>query len=156
MSRDLERQQKLRNEIIEKLGKNNDFETVMELPYLDACIHGNALSILHIIKLSFIKLHLISLSEAIRILPPAFFTNKLCTEEIELTNKNGQTVLVPEGTVIVLPLHAIMNDQEFYENPDSFEPERFLEENGGLKKYQNMGAYFGFAEGPRMCLGKIS
>ena len=35
------KQQKLRQEIIEKLGTNTEFENVLELPYLDACIHGN-------------------------------------------------------------------------------------------------------------------
>ncbi|KAM7349409.1 putative cytochrome P450 28a5 isoform 2-T2 [Cochliomyia hominivorax] len=130
LGRDLERQQKLRQEILDKIGTNYDFDNMMELPYLDACIH-----------------------ESIRIFPPGFFSNKLCTEPIELTNKNGKTLLVPKNTVVVLPLHSVMNDGDYYGNPNSFEPERFLEENGGIKKFKDLGVYYGFGEGPRACLG---
>lgn len=44
-------------------------------------------------------------------------------------------------------------DEDYYESPQEFIPERFLEENGGLKKYKDMGVYYGFGEGPRACLG---
>ena len=93
------------------------------------------------------------LTESIRIFPPGFFSNKLCTEPIDLINKNGKSLHLPKKSVVVLPLHAIMVDGDYYENPNDFEPERFLEENGGLKKYKDMGAYYGFGEGPRACLG---
>lgn len=92
--------------------------------------------------------------ESIRLFPPGFFSNKLCTEPIELTDKNGKTLYVPKNTVAVLPLHAIMVDEDYYSDPNTFEPERFLEENGGLKKYKDLGVYYGFGEGPRACLGK--
>lgn len=52
----------------------------------------------------------------------------------------------------MLPTHALMADKNYYTN--EFEPERFLEENGGLKKYRDMGVYYGFGDGPRTCLGK--
>lgn len=61
--------------------------------------------------------------------------------------------MVEKGTVIILPVHALMNDEQYYPNPDSFEPERFMPENGGLKKYKEKGLYYGFGEGPRICLG---
>lgn len=41
LGRDPARQNTLRNEILEKLGKNTDFDTLVDLEYLDACIHGN-------------------------------------------------------------------------------------------------------------------
>lgn len=94
-----------------------------------------------------------SVAESLRIFPPAFFSNKICTEAIDLKNKNGNILHVPKGTTIVLPFHAIMNDKQYYS--DSFEPERFLQENGGLKRYKEMGVYYGFSDGPRICLGKI-
>lgn len=56
--------------------------------------------------------------------------------------------------VVILPTHAIMNDENHYSNPSAFDPERFMPENdGGLKKYKDRGIYYGFGEGPRICLG---
>ncbi|XP_065362737.1 probable cytochrome P450 28a5 [Calliphora vicina] len=130
LGRDLERQQKLREEILDTIGDKEDFDSMMDLPYLDACIH-----------------------ETIRLFPPGFFSNKLCTEPIELLNKNGKSLVLSKNTVVVLPLHSIMVDGDYYTNPNDFEPERFLEENGGLKKYKDLGVYYGFGEGPRACLG---
>lgn len=46
-----------------------------------------------------------------------------------------------------------MLDADFYGNSERFEPERFLEENGGIKKYKDLGVYYGFGEGPRACIG---
>lgn len=45
-------------------------------------------------------------------------------------------------------------DERFYDEPGKFKPERFSEENGGVKKYKDMGVYFPFGDGPRICLGK--
>uniref|UniRef100_A0A1B0B047 Cytochrome P450 n=1 Tax=Glossina palpalis gambiensis TaxID=67801 RepID=A0A1B0B047_9MUSC len=130
LGRDAERQEQLRNEIKEKLGSSNDFDIINSLPYLDACIH-----------------------ETLRLFPPAFFSNKVCTEAIAYSNKNSHSINIEKGDVVVLPLHAIMSDEDYYDNPHLFEPERFLEENGGLKKYKDMGVYYGFGDGPRSCLG---
>lgn len=84
--------------------------------------------------------------------PPGSHSSKLCTEPIDLVNKNGQTLHVDKGTRIILPIHSLMNDEDYYENPDSFEPERLL--NGGLKSLKDKGLYFAFGDGPRACLGK--
>ncbi|KAL9884644.1 uncharacterized protein ACN427_011407 [Glossina fuscipes fuscipes] len=129
LGRDAERQEQLRNEIKEKLGSSNDFDIINSLPYLDACIH-----------------------ETLRLFPP-FFSTKVCTEAIAYNNKNSHSINIEKGDVVILPLHAIMSDEDYYDNPHLFEPERFLEENGGLKKYKDMGVYYGFGDGPRSCLG---
>ncbi|XP_005184312.1 probable cytochrome P450 28a5 [Musca domestica] len=128
LGRDPNRQQILRNEILAKLDSTDDFDTIMDLPYLDACIH-----------------------ETLRLFPPGAFSTKLCTESIEFENRNGKTLKINEGTTVVLPIHALMADEEHYENASSFEPERFLD--GGLKKYRDQGLYLAFGDGPRICLG---
>ncbi|XP_073829669.1 probable cytochrome P450 28a5 [Musca autumnalis] len=128
LGRDTNRQKILRNEIQEKLGSNNDYDTIIDLPYLDACIH-----------------------ETLRLFPPGAFSTKLCTEPIEFENKNGKTLLIETGTTVILPLQAVLMDEDYYENASSFEPERFL--NGGLKKYKDQGLYLAFGDGPRICLG---
>lgn len=67
-------------------------------------------------------------------------------------NKDGHTLKVPCETRIILPIQAIMTDEDYYKNADCFEPERFL--NGGLKMFKDKGQYLGFGDGPRACLGK--
>ncbi|XP_061401774.1 probable cytochrome P450 28d1 [Musca vetustissima] len=128
LGRDSKRQQILREEITENLKNINDFEKIMDLPYLDASIH-----------------------ETLRLFPPVSFNLKMCTEPAELENSNGHKLHVEPGTAIVIPTLAIMTDENHYENPLSFVPERFL--NGGLKRYKEQGLFLGFGDGPRICLG---
>lgn len=45
LARHPEKQDKLRTEIFEKLGKDNSFDAIMDLEYLDACIHGKGVLI---------------------------------------------------------------------------------------------------------------
>lgn len=95
-------------------------------------------------------------AESIRLFPPGFLTSKLCTEPITLTNKNGRNLTVRKNEVVILPLFSFMNDEEFYTNPSQFMPERFLEEPDALKVLREKGLYYGFGDGPRICLGKLT
>ncbi|XP_075154539.1 putative cytochrome P450 28a5 [Haematobia irritans] len=129
LGRDSFRQAALRSEIFNKLGENNDFEIISDMEYLDACVH-----------------------ETIRLFPPTTFMTKSCTKPIEMLNKKGHILKIETGTKIILPIHATMNNCEYFPNPEKFQPERFL--NGGLKRYRNKGLYLSFSDGPRNCLGK--
>ncbi len=52
--------------------------------------------------------------------------------------------------VILIPIHGIHHNPEFYPNPHRFEPERFLPENRDkLIPY----TYLPFGAGPRNCVG---
>lgn len=81
---------------------------------------------------------------------------KLCTETCEVTNRDGTTLKIYAGQVVIVPVLSITRDPDIYEDPESFKPERFLPENGGVKKYRDMGAFLGFGNGPRICLGKLN
>ncbi|XP_037925094.1 probable cytochrome P450 28d1 [Hermetia illucens] len=61
-------------------------------------------------------------------------------------------IKVEKGIVVVLPYYALHHDPEYYLNPEEFIPERFSPENGGTKKYKEMGVFPPFGDGPRMCL----
>lgn len=89
-----------------------------------------------------------------RIFPPGLVLRKLVTQPYEFINKNGVRVQVKPGDVVILPVKALHYDPQYYEDPETFKPERFLEENGGMKKYRDQGVYFGFGDGPRICPGK--
>ncbi|KAH8404856.1 hypothetical protein KR222_006254 [Zaprionus bogoriensis] len=118
-------QQTLREEIgTEELS----FDKLSELPYLDACI-----------------------SETLRIFPPLLAARKIVTEPYEFVNKNGVTVEVVPGDVVIVPAYALHHDSNYYEEPEVFKPERFLD--GGVRKYREQGLYFGWGDGPRVCPG---
>lgn len=89
-----------------------------------------------------------------RLFPVIFTSRRVCTESTVLKNtKTGRSLKVPKGMIVHLPQYHIMVDENYYELPFDFMPERFLEENGGVKKYMDMGTYWGYGAGPRVCLG---
>ncbi|KAH8269316.1 hypothetical protein KR018_003210, partial [Drosophila ironensis] len=130
LGRDQEAQQRLREEILPRL-KNGvvAFDELNSLPYLDAC-----------------------LQEAIRIFPPSFMSSKLCTENIELTNKDGPNFVVEKGIAVVVPNYCFMQDEEYFADSKAFQPERFIEPDAA-KNYRGQGVFLGFGDGPRICIG---
>lgn len=134
MARNTECQEKLRLEIESNIEADGhlSFENLNDLPYLGMCIN-----------------------ESLRIFPPLLYSTKLCTDDCELTNKNGQPVLISAGCGVVIPTYAIHHDEDFYPDPEEFKPERFSDENGGVKKCSDQGVFLPFGIGPRKCLGMI-
>ncbi|CAH1155385.1 unnamed protein product [Phaedon cochleariae] len=126
-------QEKLRQEILESYMKNNDsfsYESIHEMSYLDACFNENMRknSIVHQLT-------------------------KVCTEKYTYTPTDPEfkkvTVTVEAGTPIIIPLTGLQNDPKYFESPDEFKPERFLDKEN-IQKY----TYLPFGEGPRVCLGQ--
>ena len=55
-----------------------------------------------------------------------------------------------KGQVVEIPIYAIHHSEEYYENPEKFNPERFLPENRDqIIPY----TYLPFGSGPRNCIG---
>ncbi|EDW81881.1 uncharacterized protein Dwil_GK25425 [Drosophila willistoni] len=132
LARNVEKQERLRKEINENLTNGKDFiefEKIAELPYLEACIQ-----------------------ETIRLLPPAPMSNKLCTEQIELPNKDGPNFIVEKGTVVVVPHYCFNTDEELYPQAQEFQPERFMQPEAA-KDFRERCALMGFGDGPRICIG---
>ncbi|XP_055845081.1 probable cytochrome P450 28d1 [Episyrphus balteatus] len=125
-------QEKLRTEILNSLNKNGelDFEYLEGPSYVDQC-----------------------LNESIRLVPPIVVHKKLCTEPCVLTNRNGVKLQVNRNDIVLIPAYAIYYDPQYFPNPEEFQPDRFSEENGGVKKYRDMSVFFPFGDGPRICLG---
>lgn len=93
------------------------------------------------------------LNESLRIFPPLLYSTKLCTKDCQLMNKNDQPVQVSAGCGVVIPTYAIHHDEDYYPDPEDFKPERFNQENGGMKKLTDQGIFLPFGIGLRRCLG---
>jgi cytochrome P450 len=57
---------------------------------------------------------------------------------------------IPANTTITIPQYVTHRHPEFWENPESFEPERFLP---AVSNARPRYAYFPFGVGPRQCVG---
>nr|QAX33063.1 cytochrome P450 CYP6AB14 [Carposina sasakii] len=76
----------------------------------------------------------------------------------QLVRRSARKYTIPEVNVtidedvgIIIPLQAMQNDPQYFENPEEFRPERFLPENIEEK---NRYVYLPFGVGPRACIGE--
>uniref|UniRef100_A0A1I8NRH0 Cytochrome P450 n=1 Tax=Stomoxys calcitrans TaxID=35570 RepID=A0A1I8NRH0_STOCA len=129
-----EKQQKLREEILNNIGKKEKFtmENMKNLPYLRA----------------FIK-------ESLRIYP-LFFGN-LRTTGLDLCLSGYQ---IPKGTNVIMTSNMLLQDEAYFDRPKEFLPERWLRSNekelsdGASPKHTNPFIFLPFGFGPRSCAGK--
>ncbi|PIK42222.1 Cholesterol 24-hydroxylase [Apostichopus japonicus] len=84
------------------------------------------------------------LKESLRLAPPVVAIQRNNTEDLIV---NG--VKIPAGSNIELNNYALSRDQRFWDEPETFKPERFKAETN-----RNPYAYFPFALGPRVCIGQ--
>lgn len=121
-------QQLLSDEIDQFFNENRNvsYETVNELPYLEAVIN-----------------------ETLRHSPtvPRMIKEaaKNCTLEF-----NGQQIFVPKGAYIQMSAFCLHRDEENFEDAEQFCPERFLKNS---KLRHNPNAFLPFGTGPRNCVG---
>ncbi|XP_025263906.1 cytochrome P450 9e2-like [Camponotus floridanus] len=125
-------QTKLRDEVDEVLKKTNGeltYEALNGMQYLDAVIN-----------------------EALRLWPVVVFQDRLCVRDFELPPAlpGDKPFVVKKGSVVWFPVYGLHRDSKYFEKPNEFYPERFLDEN---KKKLNIDAYLPFGIGPRMCIG---
>jgi cytochrome P450 len=84
--------------------------------------------------------------ESMRLYPPAWLTERHTITEDEICG-----VRIPAGSRLALTQYVTHRHPDFWENPDTFEPERFSAERS---KGRHEFAFFPFAGGGRQCLGK--
>src|SRR5690606_15464020 len=94
-------QRRLQDEILDaaKEGQNVDYDVINKLPYLEAVIN-----------------------ESLRFYPPVFnFTTRKA-----VVDKQYGKLKIPKGTCIVAPTEYIHRMCDYFEDPDEFNPDRFL------------------------------
>lgn len=78
--------------------------------------------------------------------PPAARTERQCTKDYQIPNGP----LIEKGSLIGLPVLGTHRNPDYYENPEKFDPERFLpERKGKMHPY----SFAPFGHGPRNCIG---
>ncbi len=83
--------------------------------------------------------------EALRLYPPAFVVFREPTVDVEL---GGYTI--PAGSTLSLPQWNVHRDERWYDDPETFRPDRWTDEfEDDLPEY----AYYPFGGGPRHCIG---
>jgi len=85
------------------------------------------------------------IKESLRLYPPAFVLFREPTTDVEL---GGYTV--PDGSTISLPQWNVHRDPRWYDDPETFRPERW---SGDFEESLPEYAYFPFGGGPRHCIG---
>lgn len=97
--------------------------------------------------------HLRALTECLRIRSSATHLSRMCTENIELEAGEGKKITLYPGDVVLVPSTSMHMDQDYFPNPETFEPERFSSDNGGAKYFIDRGVFLPFGIGPRSCPG---
>ncbi|KAG5345903.1 CP9E2 protein, partial [Acromyrmex heyeri] len=126
-------QVKLRQEIDELLNEsdgNATYEAVNKLKYLDAVI-----------------------KEALRLFSQSVI-ERVCGKAYKLPPAlpGEKSFTINKGMIIWIPLYAIHHDEKYYDNPEEFRPERFL--NNDQDNNYRSSFYFPFGLGSRMCIGR--
>ncbi|XP_071648745.1 cytochrome P450 9e2-like isoform X3 [Temnothorax longispinosus] len=125
-------QDRLREEVQQHLAEGNgeiSYESLSKMSYMDMVI-----------------------SETLRKYPPMILTDRLCAKRYELPpSRSGcRNAIVEPNNVLMIFIHGLHRDPEYFPNPDKFDPERFSEENKDkILPY----TYLPFGHGPRKCIG---
>ena len=84
--------------------------------------------------------------ETMRLYPPAYAMSRRALRDIEIGG-----YYVPKGRVVLLAPYTLHRREEYFPEPEKFDPERFTpEREKQLPRY----AYLPFGAGPRICIGQ--
>ncbi|XP_047435258.1 cytochrome P450 3A40 [Mugil cephalus] len=99
-----------------------DYQTLMQMDYLDCVIN-----------------------ESLRLYPIAARVERVAKATVEI---NG--IVIPKGTVVMVPTWPLHRDPDVWPEPEKFKPERFSKTN---KEPVDPYTYMPFGAGPRNCIG---
>ncbi|MBC7387846.1 MAG: cytochrome P450 [Opitutaceae bacterium] len=85
------------------------------------------------------------INETMRLYPPAWISDR-----VALADDRFQDFNIPKDTTLVLFYYGLHRNPEFFKDPLSFQPDRFLKKNIDKEKQK---AFYPFGAGPRMCIG---
>ena len=81
--------------------------------------------------------------EALRLYPPAWLITRQAHDRDVIDG-----VEIPAGALIIMSPWSVHRDAQYWTDPESFRPERFISTE------HERSAYFPFGSGPRLCIGR--
>ncbi|XP_046632822.1 cytochrome P450 3A2-like [Daphnia pulicaria] len=128
LARNPDIQEKLHETILQKLEDYEDVchEMVQDMPYLEQIIQ-----------------------EVLRFYPASLRTERMCTKDISYDHGGGR-IHIKKGVLVTVPIYAVHHSEEYYPDPETFDPERWNPEN---KVKRNPYSFMAFGAGPRNCIG---
>ncbi|RLM56743.1 cytochrome P450 [Halobellus sp. Atlit-31R] len=86
------------------------------------------------------------LQEAMRLYPPVYVIFREPQVDVELGGYR-----IPGGSAVMLSQWAVHRSERWYDDPETFDPDRWLPER---RRERPRFSYFPFGGGPRHCIGK--
>ncbi|MGK2938197.1 MAG: cytochrome P450 [Solirubrobacteraceae bacterium] len=83
--------------------------------------------------------------EALRYFSPIWVVPRTAIADDEIDGYR-----IPKGSTVLVPVNAVHHDPRFWEDPQRFDPTRFLPENANHHRF----AYLPFGAGQRICIGR--
>jgi cytochrome P450 len=83
--------------------------------------------------------------EALRLYPPFWMVDRMA-----LADDRAGDVAIPRGSTVVVFIYGVHHAQQHWENPETFDPERFTK---AKEKLHTPFAHLPFGAGPRGCIG---
>jgi cytochrome P450 len=87
-------------------------------------------------------------AESMRLFPPAWVVGRLAIAEHEIGGFS-----IPKGALVLTSMYVLQRDKRFWEDAETFQPERFMRENA-VKEANQKFIYFPFGAGVRRCIGE--
>nr|AIL94156.1 cytochrome P450 CYP3027C2 [Tigriopus japonicus] len=112
------------NNVVDEFDGRIDYESVQSMKYLEACIQEN-----------------------LRMYPPATLHIRQCTKDTEI----APGLVIKKGMRVDFPIYTSHHNPEFFPEPETFNPDRFLPEN---EKTIKPLTFRPFGGGPRFCIGQ--
>nr|WP_298994405.1 cytochrome P450 [uncultured Allomuricauda sp.] len=121
LAKDKNLQESLHEEVTSHTSDTFSFEDMPKFPLAQSCI-----------------------KETMRIYPPAYFIDRVATEETEIGSFH-----LKKGTLVLLSIYELHRHKSFWKNAEHFVADRFVD----LDMKQASDYYYPFGAGPRMCIG---
>ncbi|EAA07729.4 AGAP002870-PA [Anopheles gambiae str. PEST] len=122
-------QDRLRGSIVAALDETDgqlSYDMVMALGYLDQVV-----------------------KETLRMYPPVDFLFRVASNDYPIDGFGT----IPQGTLLVVPVHALHRDPAYYPQPDVYNPDRFAASSKLSGASKNRPPFMPFGLGPRHCIG---
>ncbi|HEY0653160.1 MAG TPA: cytochrome P450 [Chryseosolibacter sp.] len=85
------------------------------------------------------------INETMRLYPPAWISDRVALQDDQFRDFK-----IPKDTIMVLFYYGLHRDAAYFENPKTFNPDRFVKKQADKEKPK---AFYPFGAGPRLCIG---